>query len=103
MNILKIDTRDNKKIIIRLETGNKVFEEKSKATVRSAQMILPLVEKLLKKAGLAPQKIDEIIVERGPGSFTGLRVGISIANALSLSLLIKINGKKLGEIETPKY
>lgn len=103
MNRLYIDTRDNKNIVVRLETEDGKFEEQSVANKQQAQVALPLIEKLLKKARLATPDIDEVNVEKGPGSFTGLRVGISIANALSFSRLIKVNGKELGEIELPQY
>lgn len=103
MNRLYIDTRDNKRIVVRLEIQKETFEEKSVASVKKAQATLPMIEKLLKRARLGISDIDEIKVEMGPGSFTGLRVGISIANALSFAGLIRINGKKVGEIETPIY
>lgn len=103
MNKLYIDTRDNKQIIVLLETQRRIFEEKSVANKKKAQATLPLIEKLLKKAKLAISDIDEIKIEKGPGSFTGLRVGISIANALSFSGLIKVNGKEIGKIEEPQY
>ncbi len=103
MNILYIDTRDNSRIIVRIKTNKQEFIEESEANVQKAQATLPLIEKLLKKSGLKTNEIDEIKIEKGPGSFTGLRVGISIANALSFSSSIKINGKKIGEIELPEY
>lgn len=103
MNILYIDTRDNKRIVVRLDKNGEKFQQESGASVKGAQTILPLIQKVLKKAKITPAKIDEIKVERGPGSFTGLRVGIAIANALSFSVGAKINGKKIGEIEEPVY
>jgi tRNA threonylcarbamoyladenosine biosynthesis protein TsaB len=103
MNKLYIDTRDNKQIIVSLEAETGTFEEKSVANKNKAQATLPLIEKILKKAKLPIKDIEEINIEQGPGSFTGLRVGISIANALSFGGLIRINGKKPGEIELPKY
>ncbi len=103
MSILYIDTRNNKEIVVRLEKGDKVFELKSDALNLKAQATLPLIDKILKEANLTPADINEIKVERGPGSFTGLRVGISIANALGFANNIKINGKKVSEIETPQY
>ena len=42
-------------------------------------------------------------VNRGPGSFTGLRVGVAIANALGFLLKIPVNGKRVGELEEPVY
>ncbi len=103
MNKLHIDTRDNSRIIVRLDKNGEIFEEKSVASKKRAQITLPLIGKLLKKARLTVSDIDEINVEKGPGAFTGLRVGISIANALSFSGLIKVNSKEFGEIETPRY
>ena len=103
MNKLYIDTRDNKKIVVRLETQKRIFEEVSVASKKRAQITLPLIEKVLKKAKLEIGNIHEIDIEKGPGSFTGLRVGISIANALSFAGLIRVNGKKLGQIESPQY
>ncbi len=103
MNKLYIDTRDNQQIIVRLETETGTFEEKSVANNNKAQATLPLIGKILKRARLGISDINEINVERGPGSFTGLRVGISIANALSFAGLIRVNGRKLGETELPQY
>lgn len=102
-NILDIDTRDNKNIVVRLETKKGTFEEKSIASKNRAQETLPLIEKVLKRAKIGLEQVDDIKVERGQGSFTGLRVGISIANTLSFGLLKKVNGKKLGEIQQSEY
>lgn len=102
-NRLYIDTRNSDRIIIRLNKNGKEFIEESKANVNKAQATLPLIEKLLKEAGLLISDINEINVEKGPGSFTGLRVGISIANALSFAGNIRVNEKDIGEIEEPQY
>jgi tRNA threonylcarbamoyladenosine biosynthesis protein TsaB len=48
-------------------------------------------------------QIKEIEVNLGPGSFTGLRVGVSVANALAWTLKVPVNGKKIGELVKPKY
>ena len=41
---------------------------------------------------MRPEDIDELEVNPGPGSFTGTRVGVAIANMLSYALDIKVNG-----------
>ncbi len=98
--ILAIDTADNTKTVIQLEIDSvkKVYEEKSGLT--KSQAVLPLIEKALKENGLKLENLKEIKVNPGPGSFTGTRVGISIANALGWSLNIQVNGKKMA---TPRY
>lgn len=103
MNILYIDTRDNKNVLARITTNKGLFEEKSINTSMRPDSILLLIEKACLKAGVKVNDIDEINVEEGPGSYTGLKVGISVANALSFSLEKKVNGKKFGELIEPRY
>lgn len=59
-----------------------------------AQNTLPLIKKLLKEGGYKLQDVKEIKVNTGPGSFVGLRVGVTIANTLAFLLNIPVNGKK---------
>lgn len=104
MNTLFIDTSDNKEITIQFRRNSTVFEKKYQAkTVRSSHFVLPLIAELLIENGLTLKDIEAIEVNRGPGSFTGLRVGIAIANTLSFSLHVPINGKKIGSFVTPAY
>ena len=46
--------------------------------------LLPMVDSVLRKAGLVPGSIDAIAVSVGPGSFTGVRVGLATAKGLAL-------------------
>ncbi len=93
MNILSIDTSSNKEVCVWLRSVN--FEDilKQKITVQKAQVVLPLIDQLLKKHNLQLSDVTGIGVNVGPGSFTGLRVGISIANALGFALKIPINNR----------
>lgn len=90
-NILKIDTTDNKKITIALNEKNKILEDEGK--IVRAQRILSFIDSLLKEEKITPQKITEIKVKTGPGSYTGIRVGLAVANAMAFALGIKVNGK----------
>ena len=49
-----------------------------------------LIESILKKENLTPKNIDEIICTRGPGSFTGLRVGVTISKTFAYFLKKKL-------------
>lgn len=106
MNKIYIDTTDNKKVIVRLTTDEGVDTVEEVLEGKRAQIVLPIIDELLKKHGLTPKDLMEIEVNEGPGSFTGVRVGVSIANALAFGLGISLNGKKIengqGSIE-PKY
>jgi len=101
--IISIDTSSNKKISIRLEINDVTKEGNSNSTVLKSEAALPLIDKLLKDNSLEMNQIDEIKVDMGPGSFTGLRVGASIANALGFLLQISVNGKKIGDLAEPVY
>jgi tRNA threonylcarbamoyladenosine biosynthesis protein TsaB len=94
---ISIDTSNNKEIIVGLKIDGKEDIRKQIPDHRKAQVVLPLVETLLNGHSLALKDITAIEVNPGPGSFTGLRVGITIANTLGFLLKIPVNGKKIGE------
>lgn len=68
---------------------------------KTSHDLLPLIEEALRESNLALTDISEISVHSGPGSFTGLRVGIAVANTLGLLLGIPVNGEKT--VATPTY
>lgn len=101
---LSIDTTDMKKTTIRLLEGDKVVVQLEKENSFGSQVTLPLIEEALKKAGKDLNDLAAIEVNPGPGSYTGTRVGVSIANALAYSLKIPVNGKMPPqELAQPKY
>ena len=51
-----------------------------------AERLAPMVREAAEQAGVAFNQIDRVAVTTGPGSFTGVRVGLSFARALALSL-----------------
>ncbi len=51
-----------------------------------SQVILPLVERLLEDTGISLNEIDKIAVAAGPGSYTGLRIGIAAVKAMTFAL-----------------
>ena len=95
---LYIDTTNRDKIIIgvdgeKFETGAK--EEKS-------QKLLIFIDEILRKKGKTIQDVKEIEVNPGPGSFTGIRVGVAVANSLGWALKIPVNGS-LGGVREIDY
>lgn len=101
MNKLIIDTTNNKSTTIRLQTTVKT-DEIIEDSLPKSQATLKIIDKILKKNNLNPADIDEIEVNTGPGSFTGTRVGVAIANALGFGLDVKVNGSKTKNA-APKY
>lgn len=88
---LYINSKDQKIINVALKEGNKILESLSEENEYGSQVLLPLVVKLLKPRGF--DILTGVEVEEGPGSFTGLRVGASVAQALGYALNIPVNGQ----------
>ncbi len=55
-------------------------------------LILPLIEELLAESAMSKKEIDRVAYVAGPGSFTGLRIGVSVAQGLAYALGAKVLG-----------
>ena len=100
---LLIDTASNQEVRIGIVKDGKAYSQKTKITSNKTQIILPMIDKILKKHAIKLKDVSAIEINPGPGSFTGLRVGLAIANALSFILKIPINGEKAGSVIAPVY
>lgn len=106
MLTLAINTASSKTAIAILceseeSEGNdrETIDEKSwPAQNNESEKLLPAIDALLKANGLAFPDIGRVVVVRGPGSFTGLRVGVTVANTLAY-----LNGAELYGISTFEY
>ena len=92
---LYINTKDQKTIEVGSKDKSKFLDKLSDQNQFGSQVLLPLIIKLLKKHKLDFKDLKGIEVETGPGSFTGIRVGVSVANALAFSLVIPVNEKQM--------
>lgn len=92
---LKINTQNKSVIVVTLINQDGQVDSLEEQNQWGSQVLLSLVDKILKKNKLNYKDLKEIEVEKGPGSFTGLRVGVSVANALAFSLKIPVNKKNL--------
>ena len=87
---LYLDATDNKKVVIRLDAEEFINEYDSPRE----QDVLFFLNGLLENKNISLDDLSEIEVNPGPGSFTGSRVGVAIANALAFALKIKVNGQE---------
>jgi len=94
---LLIDTTDSRKTIVCLD--EKRLEKKSGSD--KSQQVLSLIDKILKDNQKTLKDVSKIEVNLGPGSFTGLKIGAAVANALGFALDIPVNGKR--QLVLPKY
>ena len=93
---LYIDTSDKDKIIVKLNDKRFVSESRQE----KSQRLLPFIDEILKKEGKTIKDITEIKVYTKRGSFTGLRVGVTVAETLGWVLKIPVNGKMVYKGET---
>jgi tRNA threonylcarbamoyladenosine biosynthesis protein TsaB len=87
MLTLAIDTALEACAAAVLDTGTgKVLAIESQAMKRGhAEALMPLIARVMKESGLTFAALDRIAVTNGPGSFTGLRVGLSAARGIALA------------------
>lgn len=92
--ILYINTKDQKSVEVKLKLENQVVAQRAAHNEYGSQVLLPLINTILEENNLRFSDLTGVEVEIGPGSFVGLRVGVSVANALGYTLNIPVNGKK---------
>lgn len=90
MYTLFISTFD-KIITIGLLKNGKVLDTNIKESTQNHSVYtMPMIERILNKNEVDVKKLSEIIVVNGPGSFTGVRIGVTIAKTFAYTLNIPI-------------
>ncbi len=91
LKILAVDTA-TEACSAALLVGGKLFSRWEEAPRDHTQKILPMVQAVLDEAGLSLAELDAIAFGRGPGSFTGVRIGISVAQGLAFGAGVPLIG-----------
>ena len=84
MNVLAIETA-TPMCSLALMAGHDILERAELSPRGHASLLLPWAAELLAEAGLCYAKLDRIVVGRGPGGFTSLRIGLSVAQGIALA------------------
>ncbi|PIC63146.1 tRNA (adenosine(37)-N6)-threonylcarbamoyltransferase complex dimerization subunit type 1 TsaB [Sporosarcina sp. P13] len=83
---LGIDTANSPLSVAIVKDDVLLIEESSMMKVNHSLRAMPAVEEACRKASIMPYEIDAIAVSEGPGSYTGVRIGVTIAKTLAWTL-----------------
>ena len=89
MKILAIDTT-TKKASVALKDDNNIFLKEINNEITHSEKLLPLLDEVLNESSITLKDIELFAITLGPGSFTGVRIGIATIKAIS-----KVTNKKI--------
>lgn len=92
MRILAIETTEKTGTIATLSGSRLLDERRLNDEQRSGQSLAPGLHALLHEVGWKPQEVDLVAVAAGPGSFTGLRVGVTTAKVFAYAVGAEVIG-----------
>src|SRR3989338_6792184 len=85
-NILAVDT-SSRVLSVSISGGRKkIFEANLEGVPRHSERLIGLIQKGLKRQGLKKKDLEIFVWGLGPGSFTGLRIGLSMLKGFTLGL-----------------
>lgn len=86
MNILCADTSTNNCSIAVITENTMLAEIDFNFDLQHSVLLMPVIEELMERLKLSPADIDALCVSKGPGSFTGLRIGMAALKGMALAL-----------------
>ncbi|HWR23623.1 MAG TPA: tRNA (adenosine(37)-N6)-threonylcarbamoyltransferase complex dimerization subunit type 1 TsaB [Feifaniaceae bacterium] len=92
MLILGIETAGSTASAALLQDGALIAEHSVHHTRTHSETVMPMAERMLTDLGFSPSQLGAIAVNCGPGSFTGVRIGVCAANAMGAALSIPVVG-----------
>jgi tRNA threonylcarbamoyladenosine biosynthesis protein TsaB len=92
VKILAIETTDSTGSVALMEAGRLLTEAWLPQGRGSAQTLAPAIQAILAQAGWQPTDVQLVAVTHGPGSFTGLRVGVATAKTFAYAVEAEVLG-----------
>ena len=91
MILLALDTSTDA-CSVALRVDDQLFIDHRVVAQQHGSLVLPMVDALMSQAGLQASQLDALIYGRGPGSFTGVRIGVACAQGIALGADIGVVG-----------
>ncbi|MGN7299393.1 tRNA (adenosine(37)-N6)-threonylcarbamoyltransferase complex dimerization subunit type 1 TsaB [Ferdinandcohnia sp. SAFN-114] len=92
MKVLAIDTSNYVLGVAIVDQEKVIGEVITNLPKNHSVRVMPTIEQLMEECGIKPKELDRIVVAMGPGSYTGVRIGVTIAKTLAWSLQIPLVG-----------
>ncbi|AOH53021.1 tRNA (adenosine(37)-N6)-threonylcarbamoyltransferase complex dimerization subunit type 1 TsaB [Peribacillus muralis] len=92
MRVLAIDTSNFTLGIALVDESQVIGEYTTNLKKNHSVRVMPAIQTLLKDCDTAPKDLTKIVVAKGPGSYTGVRIGVTIAKTLAWTLQIPLSG-----------
>lgn len=92
MNILAIDTSNQVLGAAIVKDEQVIGEVVTNLAKNHSVRLMPAIEKLMNEVSMKPEQLDKIVVAKGPGSYTGVRIGLATAKSLAWALNIPVVG-----------
>lgn len=92
MNVLAIDTSNYALGIALINEEQVIGEYTTNMKKNHSIRVMPAIERLMADCDWQPGDLDKIVVAKGPGSYTGVRIGVTIAKTLAWTLKIPLVG-----------
>ncbi len=90
--LLALDTSTGPCSVALLRDGALHLQLREEGKIQQARRLVPMIEEALAQAGIWYQDLSGIVTTVGPGSFTGLRVGLATARAIGLAANLPVQG-----------
>lgn len=101
MNLLAIDTSNQVLGVAILNDQQIIGEYVTNVAKGHSVRLMPTINQLMQDVQMTPEQLDQIVVAKGPGSYTGIRIGLTTAKTLAWALNIPIVG--VSSIEVLAY
>ena len=90
--ILCLETATNLCSVALCNSAGVISVRESNDLKSHASMLTVFINEILNEAGITAQKLDAVAVSKGPGSYTGLRIGVSVAKGIAYAASIPLIG-----------
>ena len=85
MNCLAVDTTNSRLVVVLIKDGETFFRQIEVGKSGHSKLLMPTVDEVLKEGGVKVGELNAVAAVVGPGSFTGIRIGVSAMTALAFA------------------